>query len=304
MTKNLADFGLNKPIQIKKKHIFGILICNPMPQLTKILVSLSLFSLVSLHTQGQSSVFSFDSFDQAQVFSMQEGKPLMAFFTADWIMPCQWMEEHTFSEENIKKILRESYTAVRIDIDEASGKAVKQRFGVTKLPSVLLFDEKGSLRKTIEQSINAATLGEELENFLHTGTNTPMAAQIEAAEPTLEAPRPILTISRPAIIPEQQISKPTAAPESGIAEFIPPIPEKRKWYGIQVGSYSDYDNALKASRKIAGYSELSVSIHQSNPNEAYSFKVLIGSFTDPDEAFQELRQLKRYKLEGFVREIP
>lgn len=275
-----------------------------MAKLTKLLLLLSLFSLASLRTQGQEQVFLFDSFDQARAVSMQEAKPMIAFFTADWIMPCQWMEEHTFTEATVRQVLRASYTAVRIDIDEASGKAVKQRFGVTKLPSILIFDEKGSLRKTIEESVNAATLTEELESFLNTGTDNPEIPVILAEEPALEAPRPILTISRPAIIPEEEIPATNTSHQNVAPEITPPSPEKTKIYSIQVGSYSDYDNALKARQRIARYADLNVSVHQLNPDEDYSFKVLIGTFPSAQKAFQQLQQLKRYNLEGFVREIP
>lgn len=276
-----------------------------MPRLTQLLLILLLLSHFPLQAQASASVLSYDSFEEARAISMQAGKPLIVFFTADWIMPCQWMEEHTFTNPPVKELLNASYTSARIDIDKAEGKSLKQRFGVTKLPTLLFFDTKGTLKKTIEESVNAEDLLKELSGFLEV-LPALMSAEIEPEEPGLEIPKPILQISRPAIIPENHIDTETSEVQTAPEQYSVYIPQHNATlYSIQIGAYNDYDNALKARQKVNKVSDLQVSIlKEIDDNRKDLYRVLVGNFDNIELANKQIQELKRYKVDGFVFVMP
>lgn len=258
-----------------------------MQKLLRILFIFILSHQVPMFAQGVKQHFEYESFEQARAASMRAEKPLMAFFTAEWVMPCQWMEMHTFTELRVQELLQNAYTGVRIDIDGVSGKAIKKRFGVTKLPTILIFDARGTLKKTIEESVSGTVLADELEDFLSaygTGPAAPVATIEE--DPGIALPVPILEISRPAIIPETHNSP------------------KLVYYTIQIGVYSDSDNALKARQRINQFSDLEVSIVEHLQNGLLTYKVMAGSFTDQELAHQQLLKLRSYNIYGLVKPVP
>ena len=260
-----------------------------MQKLLRILFIFILSHQVPMFAQGVKQHFEYESFEQARAASMRAEKPLMAFFTAEWVMPCQWMEMHTFTELRVQELLQNAYTGVRIDIDGVSGKAIKKRFGVTKLPTILIFDARGTLKKTIEESVSGTVLADELEDFLSAYGTSPAApvATIEE-DPGIALPVPILEISRPAIIPEA----------------IGTSPEVVGNYTIQIGVYADYDNALNVSQRVNEFSDLKVSIVEHRQNGLVTYKVLAGSFADPDLAQQQLLELRNHNIYGLVKPIP
>ncbi len=262
-----------------------------MQKLTRILFFCTLLVQVKVFGQAAKKNFEFDSFDQARSESMNAEKPLVAFFTADWIMPCQWMEEHAFTETRVRQLLEASYTDVRIDIDGVSGKAVKKRFGVTKLPTILIFDARGTLKKTIEESVSGPVLADELQNFLLTYSSDLAANPVIDEDPGIPVPRPILEISRPAIIPEE-VAVSTTLPQPGSAMFT-----------IQVGVYADYHNALKARQQVNKFSNLDVSIVEHTQDGSLTYKVLAGSFTDAALAYKQLQQLLDNNIKGLVKPL-
>ena len=258
-----------------------------MQKLLRILFILIFSHQVPMFAQVAKQHFEYESFEQARAASMRAEKPLLAFFTAEWVMPCQWMETHAFTALRVQELLRDAYTGVRIDIDGVSGKAIQERFGVTKLPTILIFDARGTLKKTIEVSVSGSVLADEMEDFLSAyGTNpaTPMAMVEE--DPGIAVPVPILQIFRPAIIPEA-----VSTPELGT-------------YTIQIGVYAAHENALNVRQRINEFSDMKVSIVEHRQNGQVTYKVLAGSFADQDQAQEQLLKLRKHNILGLVKPIP
>jgi len=85
--------------------------------------------------------------------ALDEGKFYMLSFTASWCSPCQWMEETTYRDPSLAGYMNESVVAVKIDIDDLDGYALKQRFEVKVLPTMLLFNSEGRLLERIEETL-------------------------------------------------------------------------------------------------------------------------------------------------------
>ena len=80
------------------------------------------------------------------------------------------------------------------------------------------------------------------------------------------------------------------------------VPSASSGYGVQVASYTNYNNADKRQRSVYAKGINNVFIKQGKSrNGDQVFRVVVGPFSDQNTAAQSLRQLKgTYGLKGFV----
>jgi thiol:disulfide interchange protein len=89
-------------------------------------------------------------FAAAKNEAAQGGKPVFAYFTAEWCGPCQSLKSSTWASARVETALR-SYVPVRIDIDQHPD--LFKRYGLTPsnldggIPAFRVIDSKGELRK-------------------------------------------------------------------------------------------------------------------------------------------------------------
>jgi hypothetical protein len=77
--------------------------------------------------------------DQAR----REGKPLFAFFEADWCLWCKRLDFHTFGDAEVARLL-ERFVCVRLNYEFLTGHDY-ERYGGRGLPLLLLLDGQGRL---------------------------------------------------------------------------------------------------------------------------------------------------------------
>ena len=162
----------------------------------------------------------------AKQLAASEGKLYLVDFTAKWCMPCQWMEETTFSDQRVINYMKENYVAVKIDIDDFDGFAYKQLYEIKKLPSILIFNSKGVLLEQYTGSHAPSGLLKILEehnqpnNRIKPGPTNIAATNVVAEDPSINhrPTRPAIgstqTVkeNKPAPTPKVEIDKPAAKP--------------------------------------------------------------------------------------------
>jgi thiol:disulfide interchange protein DsbD len=78
-------------------------------------------------------------------------KPVLIDFSAAWCAACKELDEETFSDENVKKLMNE-FELIRIDVTENSDedKKLQKTFGIVGPPAIVFYDMKKHELKDIK----------------------------------------------------------------------------------------------------------------------------------------------------------
>ncbi|MFW5807842.1 MAG: thioredoxin family protein [Spirochaetota bacterium] len=119
------------------------------------LVAVLLFAAVFTMPTAQlsSNDLAWNDFDAGLKKSRASGKPMIVDFYADWCSWCKVMDEKTFSNPGIRKILKDKFVLVRIDVEKNqqitydgrkfSTKEFQAYMRVSGLPTLAFFDKQG-----------------------------------------------------------------------------------------------------------------------------------------------------------------
>lgn len=105
------------------------------------------------------------SFEEAKIIAQEEGKLFLVSFYADWCTPCNWMDETTFPDSTVQHLLNENYISFRVDIDDPEGYALKEKFALRYLPTILIFNTQSKLLLRIEETLSPVQMIQALEKY-------------------------------------------------------------------------------------------------------------------------------------------
>lgn len=228
------------------------------------------------------------SLTTAKQMATRENKQIFVEFYADWCVPCKWMEETTFADPSVQQALKENYIAVRVDIDDFDGFALKQHYEIAVLPTMLILDPDGRTLERKEQSLSA----DMLLQLLTTESNQQVKVQVN---------------SSPSAAIKQQNNKKQEE------QWEPPVPVvspgstnhatvKTTTYRVQVGVFTDYANTEKMVDELRSYMDEPIIVLNDYLNNKTVFKVLVGDFEDKSEASVFKNKLwQNYGIDGFVK---
>ena len=87
--------------------------------------------------------------EEAQAIAIKQKRDLFIDFSAEWCAPCKELEETTFADPQMAKVLGEGYVPVSLDVSEQTDAdlALMGRYEVKVLPALLVVrDEEVILR--------------------------------------------------------------------------------------------------------------------------------------------------------------
>lgn len=124
-----------------------------------------LISFGSMTTLFSNNALVWHDFNEGYKLSVESGKPMVVDFYADWCSWCKVMDEKTFADPTIKKLLNDNFILVRIDVEKQSEITYKEKtyqtrefqaaMQVTGLPTLAFFDKKGEFITTLPGYVDA-----------------------------------------------------------------------------------------------------------------------------------------------------
>ncbi len=93
-----------------------------------------------------------NSYPEALSKSAELGKPILAFFTADWCGACKTMKANTLTDSAVMESMK-NYIVVFVNTD--AEKNVARKFGIQSLPTFVVMDSNEQVSKTGIGAMNA-----------------------------------------------------------------------------------------------------------------------------------------------------
>ncbi len=255
---------------------------------------------------------------EARQQAEQQDKLFFLHFRASWCMPCQWMEENTFRDPELSAFVAQNYVAVKVDVDHAANKSLQARFGVDKLPSLLIFSTSGVLLYQVEEAIEAPALLRLLRKYDRPANHRIAWAATTSAE-AMSSPKPQDAFSRPALLPDAEEAIPAASGHQqlivGTTPAATPVPRQMpvsyaqpnqlaprqvQRYGIQLSAQSTYREAWQEVMRLESqFSEVVEAYPREIAGETI-YLIVIGNFAKKDDAHQLLYYLNRKDITGQI----
>lgn len=98
------------------------------------------------------------NYSAALLEAQKKSTPLYVHFTASWCMPCIWMAENTYQNNQVLNQLND-LVPISIDIESPEGKALQNKFQIEILPTLLIIEaQHEQVIDKKEKSLSAAEL--------------------------------------------------------------------------------------------------------------------------------------------------
>lgn len=196
-----------------------------------------------------------------------EGKLSFVEFYASWCGPCKWMERTTLSNPQVSSYINENYVAVKINIDDFDGYAWKQQYDVEVLPTILIFNSKGTLVERIEETVGPTKLIKLLKSH-NSAFNT------EVVKHTFNTS------------PKNYRSQKRARSKSNKPTYSKYVDAPaRTSFQLQVGEFDNYEAALKMYNELVNQFIEPIIVLNDFKNNTIMYKVMMGDFRTEKEAY-------------------
>jgi thiol-disulfide isomerase/thioredoxin len=273
---------------------------------------LGLLFLLLSPSEGCTSIpFQELGLEEAQKQAYQKDKLFFLYFTAEWCMPCRWMEEETFHDPSLSSYVKANYLAVKVDISKAMGRVLQEQFEVSSLPSILVFDALGHLVDRREASQEAEPLlrwlkrldkpANHLDPRLHT-TALAGSTAMDTPKAELHFFRPaLLTESSPPMLSQTQIPVQEEMiivyQESANSNSVF-TPRSAQHYGVKLEQLiNDYSEGI---RMVAEMERKHQQRAELQPLGNGQFYLLLGNFETTGQANSFLNYLQRNDQKGEI----
>jgi thioredoxin-related protein len=185
-------------------------------------------------------------------------KPYFVYFYANWCMPCKKMNDITFRDAKVIQYLKKYYVGIQIDGESeiSEGIDLAKRFEVSFFPMVLFFSPEGKLAEKIDGYLSPTDLMKAL-----------VRNQNAKGKPTYE---PKTTFDDAEV-------KAFKAQGKGLYKFHFE-PQTSEGYGVQVGTYEDYENVLLKVNQLQKFFHRHIILHIDEEKGKTIYRIILGSF--------------------------
>lgn len=232
--------------------------------------------------------FSTYDINNARKMAGEEGKLLFIDFHASWCTPCKWMDETTFKDENVARVLNENFIALKVDIDNVSGYDLKNAYDVKYLPTMLIFNSQGQLLDRVEETLSPRKLLTLLDRY-----NSPEHKKLIKHD---------FNTSPNALSPQNDLKQSDSMLQSA-AEYNKYYNQKQTQnaFRVQVGVFERYEGAADMVQTLRQLFVEQVTVTNEYKDGTPVFKVRIGQFESQHEAENFKKILKaEYNMSGIV----
>lgn len=248
---------------------------------TCLMLMMVLFSNgLQANNAGPASIdFTSEAFEQAKKRASEEGKLFFVDFYADWCTPCKWMESTTFKDKEVIKTLNNNYVSIKVDIDTKDGFSVKEKYQISVLPTLLIFNSDGELVERVQETLSRTKMMNLLTFHVHKD------AKVVQNHYFNQSPNKETTIQAPV--------------EDKYNEYR--TKSNKSTYRIQVGDYNNYEAALIKVNEIREEFLEEIIVLNDYKDGAVWYRVLMGNFSSESEATSFQTILKRdFQIDSIV----
>ena len=164
------------------------------------LFALALFVAGTLTQAGDfpkgSPAFETD-FAKTVSIAKENGKPIIAVFSAVWCGPCQMMKKEVYPSKAVKPF-HDKFNWVYIDVDEPANEKVQTKFKVEVYPTLIFLNSNG---KKVDELIGGVEPGEFAEQLKGVLKKVPPPVETADKEPA----------EKKVVSPAEQVAKREAA---------------------------------------------------------------------------------------------
>jgi len=120
-------------------------------------------SITTVSAEYKEVQFDRSSMADAMSNMISTGQYSLIYFTADWCMPCQVLQESHFRDERIIDYINQGFVSIKADYSEIDDAEWYETFEVRMLPTLLIMDKEGNEVDRIQNIRNTR----QLYLFLH-----------------------------------------------------------------------------------------------------------------------------------------
>jgi len=204
------------------------------------------------------------SFDSGLTKASAEGKLFFVEFYADWCTPCKWMDKTTFTNNEVVDLMNSHYVALKLDIETDDGSALKNKYSVRMLPTIMIFNANGDMVERVEKTLSPESMIS-LLSFHDTHTS-----RIAVTYPYNTSP------NNAANSQDEELN-------NLYAKYL--SQERRKTnYKLQIANYTDYNEAFKKVNELSQTFMEPIIVINDYVDNMTLYKVMMGEFQSMEEA--------------------
>ena len=202
--------------------------------------------------------------ESAKALAKSQNKFVFVKFYADWCVPCKWMDETTYSDPTVVGKINSNFVPLKVNIDDFDGFALRQRLGISVLPTVVIYDPQGKMVKRIEETLPPSKMITSLDQVVsNNGGNVKRSINQSPRQQNYKVSTPKATYSK-------------------------------KSYKLQLGVFEGFENTMAFLDRIKEKVDQQAMVLHDYKEGKTMYKVLIGRYKTHQEASDARQKLQSF----------